>query len=200
MCADVHKAEKQTSGCDDHCSTGAVQASRLGWGSWSRSRSSWSWSVSSWWRSVAQRAAEAAKKAAEAKKKAKCMETCKSLKCGLPQCKKAPEHRTCPPDYPSGDWCRTGFDLYAGDPWRNRWRHVGITGVDESRKYFKCLGKYCNPPIGAEYYFPARRTNRCTEEVVLERTVTSGRGFGMKSHLIVAVGSDYLSECGKCTD
>ena len=39
MCTDIHKAEDQTSGCDDHCSTGAVQASRLGWGSWSRSAS-----------------------------------------------------------------------------------------------------------------------------------------------------------------
>ncbi len=61
-CADIRKAKDQTSGCDDHCSTGAVQASRLGWGSWSRSRSSWSRSRSSWSRSVAKRAAEAAKK------------------------------------------------------------------------------------------------------------------------------------------
>ena len=202
MCTDIHKAEDQTSGCDDHCSTGAVQASRLGWGSWSVS--SWSWSVSvPWWRSIHQRAAEVAKKAAEAKK-AKCMETCKNLDCGLPKCKNAPAHRTCPPATgqleSSGDWCSTGFDLYALAPWRNRWRHVGITGVDESRKYFKCLGKYCNPPIGAAYYFPARRTNKCTEGVVIERTATSGAGFGMKSRHTVGVGSDYLSECGKCTD
>ena len=201
MCTDIHKAEDQTSGCDDHCSTGAVQASRLGWGSWSVS--SWSWSVSSWWRSIRQRAAEAAKKAAEAKK-AKGMETCKNLDCGLPKCKNAPAHRTCPPATgqleSSGDWCSTGFDLYANNPWRNRWWHVGITGVDESRKYFKCLGKYCNPPIGAAYYFPAKRTNKCTEGVVIERTATSGAGFGMKSRHTVGVGSDYLSECGKCTD
>ena len=78
---------------------------------------------------------------------------------------------------------------------------MGITGVDESRKYFKCLGKYCNPPIGAEYYFPARRTNKCTEKVVTERTASSGRGFGMEAaRRTVGVGSDYLSECGKCTD
>ena len=101
MCTDIHKAEDQTSGCDNHCSTGAVQASRLGF--------VWSWSWSSWWRSIRQRAAEAAKKAAEAKK-AKCMETCKSLDCGLPKCKNAPAHRTCPPAY-SGDRCKTGFDL-----------------------------------------------------------------------------------------
>ena len=85
MCADIDKAENQTAGCDDHCSTGAVQASRLGWGS-----RSWSRSWSSWWRSVTQKAAEAAKKAAEAKK-VKCMNTCKTLKCSAPQCKKLPE-------------------------------------------------------------------------------------------------------------
>ena len=50
MCADIDKAENQTAGCDDHCSTGAVQASRLGWGS-----RSWSRSWSSWWRSVTQK-------------------------------------------------------------------------------------------------------------------------------------------------
>ncbi|ABO99629.1 predicted protein [Ostreococcus lucimarinus CCE9901] len=193
MCTDIHKAEDQTSGCDDHCSTGAVQASRLGWGSWSVS--SWSWSVSSWWQSIRQRAAEAAKKAAEAKK-AKCMETCKSLDCGLPKCKNAPAHRTCPPAY-SGDRCKTGFDLYADKPYRNIGWRVGITGVDESRKYFKCLGTYCNPPIGAEYYFPDKRTNKCTERVVMERKDTWGR---LKSYHTVGVGSDYLSECGKCTD
>ena len=187
MCTDIHKAEDQTSGCDNHCSTGAVQASRLGF--------VWSWSWSSWWRSIRQRAAEAAKKAAEAKK-AKCMETCKSLDCGLPKCKNAPAHRTCPPAY-SGDRCKTGFDLYAGKPYRNRWWHVGITGVDESRKYFKCLGTYCNPPIGREYYFPDKRTNKCTERVVIERKDTWGR---LKSYHTVGVGSDYLSECGKCTD
>ncbi len=158
MCADIHNAEDQTSGCDDHCSTGAVQASRLGWGSWS-----------SWWRSVRRRAAEAAKKAAEAKKKAKCMETCKSLDCGLPPCKKVPEYRKCPPSSIRYAACETGFDMYR---WRSEykdvdrrytWRplshdgstgtkHLGITGIDESRKHFKCLGN------------PGSRISGCRED------------------------------------
>ena len=178
MCTDIHKAEDQTSGCDNHCSTGAVQASRLGF--------VWSWSWSSWWQSVAQRAAEEAKKAAEAKR-AKCMETCKSLDCGLLQCKKDPKNK-CPPGY---RWCKTGFDMYTKDSWG--WRRIGITGIGDKR--VEWVGK------GTSYYFPAGRTNKCTEKVVTQRTAASNdRGFGMQEEIRVGVGSDYLSECGKCTD
>ena len=223
MCADIHNAENQKSGCDDHCSTGAVQASRLGWGSWS-----------SWWRSVRRRAAEAAKKAAEAKKKAKCMETCKSLDCGLPPCK-IPEYRKCPPKYSSKEYtCKTGFDMYRwGSDYKDQprgaiWRamlhmvHLGITGIDESRKHFKCLGKSgCREDLdyygGREvrYYFTKRRTSsavslkvwqmeknvkctdKCTCEVFLERKEWN---VPMYWYTPLGTGSDYLSECGKCID
>ena len=186
MCTDIHKAEDQTSGATTIVPPALSRHRVLGsFGPGPGLRGG----------GLLPKSCEAAKKAAEAKK-AKCMETCKSLDCGLPKCKNAPAHRTCPPAY-SGDRCKTGFDLYAGKPYRNRWWHVGITGVDESRKYFKCLGTYCNPPIGREYYFPDKRTNKCTERVVIERKDTWGR---LKSYHTVGVGSDYLSECGKCTD
>ena len=218
MCADIDKAENQTAGCDDHCSTGAVQASRLGWGSWS-----------SWWRSVRRRAAEAAKKAAEAKKKAKCMETCKSLDCGLPPCKKVPEYRKCPPKYSSKDirishlseyTCKTGFDMYRwgseykDEPRRRAWpplprdgsmAHFGITGIDESRKHFKCLGKSgCRENLdyygGQEvrYYFTNRRnvkcTDKCTCEVFLERKKRNVPTWRFVGYTPLGAGSDYLSE------
>ena len=192
MCADIDKAENQTVGCDNHCSTGAVQASRLGWGSWSQS-----WS--SRWRSVTQKAAEAAKKAAEAKK-VKCMNTCKTLKCFLPQCKKVPEYRTCPPSvHPKmGDACRTGFKMFRYKLF-DTLRPMGIIGIDESRKYFKCLGKpgWCDRYGEAMYYFPNRRLDKCTETVYVE--YRNKGGFGILSRG-VGFGSDYLSECGKCTD
>ena len=169
MCADIDKAENQTAGCDDHCSTGAVQASRLGWGSWS-----WSWS--SWWRSIRQRAAEAAKKAAEAKK-VKCMNTCKTLKCFLPQCRKVPE----------------GAELV----WSFRGQAKGIImiGNDESRKYFKCYGPpgRCDRWGEAMYSFPRslrRLIDKCTYKVYVTKVYVKTPG----------VGSDYLSECGKCFD
>ena len=213
MCTDIHKAEDQTSGCDDHCSTGAVQASRLGWGSWSRSASrsvsSWSWSVSSWWRSIRQRAAEAAKKAAEAKKKkAKCMETCKSLKCGLPQCKKAPDHSTCPPKYSSKDyWCTAGFHLWATNPYasltpgRRSYWNVGFVKINDSRLKECKLGVFCSK-YQWKFYFPGRKLgyDKCTQTVELQLQALSGHAMGGKRWEKLGIGSDYLSECGKCTD
>ena len=181
MCADIDKAENQTAGCDDHCSTGAVQASRLGWGSWS-----WSWS--SWWRSIRQRAAEAAKKAAEAKK-VKCMNTCKTLKCSAPQCKKVPE----------------GSELFLRCMGSRKDAVYGlyISGIDESRKYFKCFG----PPTGCRivanwrepmYSFPQEwcRVDKCRKTV----RVTYQDRRGRRVFSPPGVGSDYWSECGKCID
>ena len=176
MCADIDKAENQTAGCDDHCSTGAVQASRLGWGS-----RSWSRSWSSWWRSVTQKAAEAAKKAAEAKK-VKCMNTCKTLKCSAPQCKKVPE----------------GSELFLSCRGQ---RGIYISGIDESWKYVRCLG----PPDGcghrqkAMYSFPQEwcRVDKCRQTV----SVTYRYRRPWRVHVPPpGVGSDYLSECGKCID
>ena len=175
MCADIDKAENQTAGCDDHCSTGAVQASRLGWGS-----RSWLRSWSSWWRSVTQKAAaEAAKKAAEAKK-VKCMNTCKTLKCFLPQCRKVPE----------------GAELvwsFRGSGYHNQ--GIIMIGNDESRKYFKCYGPpgRCDRWGEAMYSFPRslrREMDKCTYKVYVTKVYVKTPG----------VGSDYLSECGKCFD
>merc|ERR1712159_752826 len=188
MCADIDKAENQTAGCDDHCSTGAVQASRLGWGS-----RSWSRSWSSWWRSIRQRAAEAAKKAAEAKK-VKCMNTCKTLKCSAQQCKKVPE----------------GSELFLRCMGSRRDVVYGlyIRGIDESRKYFKCfgIGARCNTPSNWRepmYSFPQEwfhksgcGVDKCRN--IVRVTYQDRRGRRVFSP--PGVGSDYWSECGKCID
>ena len=188
MCADIDKAENQTAGCNDHCSTGAVQASRLGWGS-----RSWSRSWSSWWRSVTQKAAEAAKKAAEAKK-VKCMKTCKTLKCSAPQCKKVPE----------------GSELFlrCTSSRRDTVSGIYIYGIDERRKYFKCwgYGNRCNIPSNWRepmYSFPQEWFHKSGCGVDKCRSIVGvtyrhpGRVFW---GILPGVGSDYWSECGKCID
>merc|ERR1712159_243213 len=189
MYADIEKAENQTAGCDDHCSTGAVQASRLGWGS-----RSWSRSWSSWWRSIRQRAAEAAKKAAEAKK-VKCMNTCKTLNCAGTPCKKVPEGselflKCTPPTY----------GLY-------------ISRIDESWKYFKCFTRdgspgQCRNRQKAMYSFPQKwcKVDKCRKTVSVTSRISRDTGYpeipppGTRPwwEVHAGVGSDYLSECGKC--
>lgn len=230
MCTDIHKAEDQTSGCDDHCSTGAVQASRLGWGSW----------FSSWWRSVAQRAVEAAKKAAEAKK-AKCMETCKNLKCGLPKCLSKSPIQTGGSNGSYG----TKKQYYAFHTYtcRSKYRHcdasfetfewvqkAGFLKPDSNCKFGSpCYSKYANYHGQATVWLyggpaklysrkPGRNegddfTDPCTFGVskvedyyhtykTLGGRYQSGPERGHYKHWIDAlgVGSDYFSECGKCTD
>lgn len=129
-------------------------------------------------------------------KKVKCMEMCKSFDCGLLKCKNVLVYWICFFVY-LGDWCKIGFDLYVDKLYRNIGWRVGIIGVDESRKYFKCFGIYCNFLIGVEYYFLDKRINKCIEWVVMEWKDIWGR---LKFYYIVGVGFDYLSECGKCID
>lgn len=214
MCTDIHKAEDQTSGCDDHCSTGAVQASRLGWGSW----------FASWWQSVVQRAAEEAKKAAEAKK-AKCMETCKNLKCGLPKCLSKSPIQTggsnggygtkkqyyafsairCPTN---GGGCQFSDNIRTFD-WVQK---AGALKPNSNCKFgSRCYSKYANYHGTAIFYLYGpggqyrQYTDPCKFGVSLAEDyygtyrITRDNMPGEK-RTAQGIGSDYFSECGKCTD
>ena len=163
MCTDIHKAEALVAS-DNHCSTGAVQASRLGF-VWSVAWSSWSPSI------IHEKSCRSAQKRRPRPRKPSGGDVISRLR--FTTNKNAHIEHVLPRTRATG--AKLVLICRPGKPYRNRWWHVGITGVDESRKYFKCLGTYCNPPIGREYYFPDKRTNKCTERVVIERKDTWGR-------------------------
>ena len=210
MCTDIHKAEDQTSGCDDHCSTGAVQASRLG------GSSSWfAW----WWLSVVKKALEAAKKAAEAKK-AKCMETCKSLECGLPKClSKTPiqtggangsygkkkqyyafSTMSCPIN---GGSCR----LHRLETFDDVQKMEMLKPNSSCKFGSRCYSKAANYHGMHIFYLwgRGRFTDPCefgvslAEDHVQTIRIIKDDMPGNK-RTAQGIGSDYFSECGKCTD